>query len=112
MVVDAYDGDVDFYVFGTDDPLIQAWDKMLPGFLKPWQEMPKPLLDHIRYPADLLLIQGMVYAKYHMKDPTVFYNQEDLWVRATEKYLDRTQPVEPYYIMWALPETNDCFPLC
>jgi uncharacterized membrane protein (UPF0182 family) len=38
-----------------------------------------------------------------MTDPTVFYNQEDLWVRATAKYYNRVQPVEPYYIMWQLP---------
>ena len=38
-----------------------------------------------------------------MADPEVFYNQEDLWVRATEKYYARVQPVEPYYVMWQLP---------
>jgi uncharacterized membrane protein (UPF0182 family) len=54
----------------------------------------------------MLLLQGLVHAKYHMTDPTVFYNQEDLWVRATEKYYNRVQPVEPYYIMWELPETD------
>jgi hypothetical protein len=48
----------------------------------------------------MLLIQGLVYAKYHMTDPTVFYNQEDLWIRATEKYYSEVIPVEPYYIMW------------
>jgi uncharacterized protein len=103
VVVDAYHGSVDFYVFDEGDPLIQTWGRIVPGLLKPWQEMPRPLLEHIRYPADLLLVQGIVYAKYHMLDPTVFYNQEDLWVRATEKYFDRVQPVEPYFIMWELP---------
>jgi hypothetical protein len=65
--------------------------------------MPKDLLAHIRYPAELLLTQGLVYEKYHMLDPTVFYNQEDLWVRATAKYYSQIQPVEPYYIMWQVP---------
>jgi hypothetical protein len=55
----------------------------------------------------MLLVQGLVYAKYHMTDPTVFYNQEDLWIRATEKYYNQVQPVEPYYIMWELPETDE-----
>jgi uncharacterized membrane protein (UPF0182 family) len=104
VVVDAYNGTVDFYMFDQEDPLIQTWNNIVPGLMKPWQEMPKSLLEHIRYPADLLLVQGIVYAKYHMMDPTVFYNQEDLWVRATEKYYDQVQPVEPYYIMWQLPE--------
>ncbi len=107
VVVDAYNGSVDFYMFDGEDPLIQTWNKVVPGLLKPWQEMPQGLLEHIRYPEDMLLIQGVVYAKYHMQDPTVFYNQEDLWVRATEKYYDRIQPVEPYYIMWELPEEEE-----
>ncbi len=55
----------------------------------------------------MLLIQGLVYAKYHMNDPTVFYNQEDLWIRATEKYYDQVRPVEPYYVMWELPGSDD-----
>jgi hypothetical protein len=48
-----------------------------------------------------------MYAKYHMTDPTVFYNQEDLWIRATEKYYNDVQPVNPYYIMWQLPKTHN-----
>ena len=61
---------------------------------------------HVRYPQDFLLVQGLVYAKYHMRDPAVFYNQEDLWVRATEKHYDRVQPVEPYYVMWERPGSD------
>jgi hypothetical protein len=102
-VVDAFDGSVDFYVFEPDDPVIQVWSKIFPDLLKDRQEMPHALLQHVRYPKDMLLVQGLVYAKYHMSDPTVFYNQEDLWIRATEKYYNEVQPVQPYYIMWELP---------
>jgi uncharacterized membrane protein (UPF0182 family) len=69
--------------------------------------MPQALAEHVRYPKDMLLIQGLVYSKYHMTDPTVFYNQEDLWVRATEKYYNHVQPLEPYYIMWELPGSDE-----
>ena len=105
-VIDAYNGSVDFYVFTPDDPVIQVWDRVFPGLFKPRSEMPGELDSHIRYPADLLLAQGLVYAKYHMTDPNVFYNQEDLWVRATEKYYSNVQPVEPYYVMWE-PQNSD-----
>ncbi len=105
-VVDAFDGHVDFYVFEPRDPIIQVWQRILPGVFKPEQEMPKELRRHVRYPRDFLLTQGLVYAKYHMRDPEVFYNQEDLWVRATEKHYDRVEPVEPYYIMWELPRSD------
>jgi uncharacterized protein len=105
-VVDAYDGTVKFYIMDEKDPIIKVWSKIFPGLFKSRSEMPKPLLEHIRYPADMLLAQGTVYQKYHMTDPTVFYNQEDLWVRATAKYYNRVQPVEPYYIMWQEPSTS------
>ncbi len=105
-VVDAYNGSVEFYVFEPDDPLIRAWTGVFPGMFRARAEMPEALLAHVRYPADMLLMQGLVYAKYHMTDPVVFYNQEDLWVRATEKYYGQTQPVQPYYIMWEAPGSD------
>ena len=105
VIIDAYDGSVNFYIMDDKDPIIKVWSKIFPGLFKTRDEMPKSLLAHIRYPADMLLAQGTVYQKYHMTDPTVFYNQEDLWVRATAKYYNRVQPVEPYYIMWQVPGT-------
>jgi uncharacterized membrane protein (UPF0182 family) len=106
-VVDAFNGTVTFYVFESDDPLIKAWQGVFPSLFKNRDEMPREILNHIRYPSDMLLIQGAVYSKYHMTDPAVFYNQEDLWVRATEKYYGGSQPVQPYYIMWEPPESDE-----
>jgi uncharacterized membrane protein (UPF0182 family) len=107
VVIDAYNGNTDLYIFEEDDPLVQVYNKIFPGLLKNKSEMSESLKKHIRYPADMLLVQGMVYAKYHMQDPTVFYNQEDLWIRATEKYYSNVQPVEPYYIMWKPPGSDE-----
>ncbi len=106
-VVNAFDGSVAFYIFDEEDPVIQVWDRIFPGLMQPRSQMPGPLVSHVRYPAEYLLMQGLVYAKYHMSDPEVFYNQEDLWIRATEKYYGDVQPVEPYYIMWQLPESRE-----
>ncbi len=106
VVINAYNGKVNFYIMDKNDPIIQVWDKILPGLFKTEAQMPKALLAHIRYPVDMLLIQGLIFEKYHMTDPTVFYNQEDLWTRATEKYYSSTEPVEPYYIMWQVPGTD------
>jgi uncharacterized membrane protein (UPF0182 family) len=105
-VVDAYHGEVSFYLFEPADPIIQVWQRIFPELFKPMEQMPAGLRAHVRYPSTLLLVQGLVYTKYHMTDPAVFYNQEDLWVRATEKYYQRVQPVEPYYVMWKLPGTE------
>ncbi len=104
-VINAYDGTVNFYIMDQDDPIIKVWSNIFPDLFKSKNEMPKDLLAHLRYPIDMLLTQGLVYEKYHMTDPTVFYNQEDLWIRATDKYYSQVQPVEPYYIMWQQPGT-------
>ncbi|MCW8814160.1 MAG: UPF0182 family protein, partial [Chlorobium sp.] len=106
VVVDAFNGSVDFYIFDEKDPLIKVWSKIFPGMFKSKEQMPTDIRDHVRYPIDFLLVQGLMYAKYHMTDPTVFYNQEDLWIRATEQYYGQVQPVAPYYIMWQLPGTS------
>ncbi|MEJ2688468.1 MAG: UPF0182 family protein [Deltaproteobacteria bacterium] len=105
-VVDAYEGTVSFYVFAPQDPLIRVWREIFPHLFKDRREMPPSLARHIRYPSDLLLVQGLVYAKYHMIDPRVFYNQEDLWVRATEKYYSRIRPLSPYYVIWVQPGSD------
>ena len=106
-VVDAFNGSVTFYVFDPEDPLIQVWQRIFPKLFAAGKKMPDALRAHVRYPRDFLLTQGLVYAKYHMTDPAVFYNQEDLWMRATEKYYAAVQPVEPYYVMWQPPGSKN-----
>ncbi len=106
-IVDAYDGTVSLYVFEPSDPIVQVWSKIHPGLFRPMEDMPADLRAHVRYPETLLHTQGIVFSKYHMTDPSVFYNQEDLWVRATEKYYDEIRPVEPYYVMWQAPGSNE-----
>ncbi|TNF86771.1 MAG: UPF0182 family protein, partial [Gammaproteobacteria bacterium] len=105
-VVDAYDGTVDLYVFEPEDPIIRAWQSALPGMFKARHEMPASIRAHVRYPQDLLLAQGLIFARYHMTNPEVFYNQEDVWVRATEKHYSAIKPVEPYYVMWEQPGSD------
>jgi uncharacterized membrane protein (UPF0182 family) len=106
-VVDAYDGTVDLYVFDEEDPIVTVWRRAFPELLQDHTAMPEGLRAHVRYPHAFLLAQGAVYAKYHMTDPDVFYNQEDLWVRATEKYYADVLPVEPYYVMWRHPDSEE-----
>jgi len=107
VVVNAYNGEVNFYIYNEDDPIVQVWDQIFPGVLKDKSQMPEPLRSHVRYPIDKLMVQGLMYAKYHMTEPTVFYNQEDLWVRATEKYHNTIKPVDPYYVMWERPGSQE-----
>ena len=106
-VVDAYTGKVKLYVYEPDDPVLQVWRNIFPDLFTPKDEMPETLRRHVRYPSSFLLLQGLVYSKYHMTNPEVFYNQEDLWVRATERYYANVEPVEPYYVLWQLPDSDE-----
>jgi uncharacterized membrane protein (UPF0182 family) len=106
VVINAHSGKPKFYVYNDDDPIINVYQKIFPKMFKAKNKMPESLQKHVRYPIDKLMVQGQVYAKYHMTDPRVFYNQEDIWVRATEKYYNTIKPVDPYYIMWERPEKD------
>ncbi|HEV2358848.1 MAG TPA: UPF0182 family protein [bacterium] len=97
-VVDAYDGTVRLYVVDPADPLIRTYDKIYPGVLRPFREMPADLAAHVRYPVDLFTVQADVFATFHMRDPRVFYNREDLWGIPRELFGGSPQPVEPYYV--------------
>jgi uncharacterized membrane protein (UPF0182 family) len=83
IVLDAYDGSVDYYLFDAEDPVVRAYDRMYPGLFKSSDSMPAGLKSQVRYPQDLFNIQMEMYAKYHQTDPEVFYQQEDTWEFAT-----------------------------
>ena len=93
IVVDALDGDVDFYISDPSDAIIQAYSNAYPGLFKNLDEMPTELKQHLRYPRDLYYLQMKVFAKYHQQSPELFYEQAETWQFANV----RDQPVRPYY---------------
>ena len=103
VVVDAYTGDTDFYVADPEDPIIKTWQRIFPAMFKPMSAMPAELRTHIRYPEDFFLIQADTFRTYHMTDPQVFYNREDLWGFPRENYAGQTVPMSPYYVIMRLP---------
>jgi uncharacterized membrane protein (UPF0182 family) len=103
VVVDAYNGSVNFYVADPTDPIIRAWAKVFPRLLKPIEQLPASLRSHIRYPIDLFSIQSERLLIYHMTDPQVFYNREDQWQVPNEIYGSQSRPVEPYFLITNLP---------
>lgn len=103
VAIDAYNGDMIFYVVDDQDPLIQTYAAIFPDLFSPLDEMPDALRAHVRYPEGLFIIQGQMNNAYHMLDSTVFYNQEDLWAVAHEIYAGSDQPMEPYYVTMKLP---------
>jgi uncharacterized membrane protein (UPF0182 family) len=102
-VVDAYHGSVTFYRADDEDPLIRAYAAAFPGLLRPLAEMPADLRAHLRYPAGLFAVQSRMYATYHMQDPRVFYNKEDLWSIPRRSDGRQEREMDPYYTIMRLP---------
>ena len=108
VVIDAYNGNVTFYAFDNNDPILTAWRRIFPSLFRDASEMPAGLHQHIRYAEDLFQVQSQVYALYHMTNPEVFFNREDLWTVATETSLDAdgnqaSQPMQPNFVLMKLP---------
>jgi uncharacterized membrane protein (UPF0182 family) len=78
-VVDAYNGTVNFYLADENDPLIRTYARIFPGLFRPLTAMDADLRTHIRVPPMLFNVQARIYAVYHMTDPQVFFNREDVW---------------------------------
>jgi uncharacterized membrane protein (UPF0182 family) len=108
-IIDAYDGTTTFYVFDNEDPIIAAYRGVFPSLFKDESAMPPAMRQHVRYPELMLQLQAAVYGLYHMTDPGVFYNREDLWSVATEGGEINTsgqgtaQTMEPNFVLMTLP---------
>ena len=108
VVIDAYNGTTSFYVFDPSDPIITAYRNVFPELFKDASTMPTDLRKHVRYPELLLRLQAAAYGLYHMTDPGVFYNREDLWTVASEVGMtssgdQATQPMDPNFVLMKLP---------
>lgn len=108
VVIDAYNGTTNFYVFDSEDPLIAAYRATFPSLFRDASQMPADLREHIRYPETLLRAQGDVYGLYHVQNARVYFQQEDAWSIAQQASLDsqnkkQNQPIDPYFVLMQLP---------
>ena len=103
VVIDAYDGTVQFYVVDDADPILATYRHIFPDLFIPRSDTPPEVKAHFRYPLDLFKLQAQMYLAYHMDNPEVFYNREDLWDLPQQVYEDSQQVMEPYYMMVKLP---------
>ena len=108
IVVNAFNGDIDFYLWDSSDPIAVTYSRIFPDMFVNADEMPQSLKDHMRFPQGLFSVQASKYIKYHMEEPELFYGNEDLWALPQEKFgqSDTLQLVEPYYVIMRLPEEN------
>jgi uncharacterized membrane protein (UPF0182 family) len=103
VVVNAYDGTMTFYLIEPDEPIAAAYSRIYPVLFQPFSAMPDFLKQHLRYPTDFFSVQADIYRTYHMTDPSIFYNKEDVWAWPEEVFFNETQRIEPYYVLMSLP---------
>jgi uncharacterized membrane protein (UPF0182 family) len=103
VIVDSYNGTVEYYVVDPDDPILQTYAKIFPGVFRPLSELSDSLRAHLRYPETMFRIQTEMLNVFHMTNPIVFYNKEDKWEVAKEMYLSAPINVDPYYVIMKLP---------
>ncbi len=106
IIVDAYNGTMQFYVNDENDPIVKTYAKIFPKLFKPLNEMNTDLRSHLRYPQTLFSVQAAIYQKYHMQDAQVFYNQEDLWTIPRQIMDGKQIPMVPYYTIMKFPDSK------
>ncbi|MFP5319225.1 MAG: UPF0182 family protein [Acidimicrobiia bacterium] len=125
VAIDAYHGDVTFYLVDRDDPIAAAYARAFPRLFTAGDEVPPALRAHFRYPEDLFRIQTNMWGRYHIGDPNEFYSQSDRWNIAQDPGSAGVAPgaaavgaapagqgpapdpgsrrMEPYYLLMRLP---------
>jgi uncharacterized membrane protein (UPF0182 family) len=108
VVIDAYNGEVTYYKF-ADEPMVNTYEKMFPDLLTDKDDMPEGLKAHTRYPQDFFDLQANVYQEYHVDNPLVFYNGEDIWQIANEKYMNvsGSSLMGSKYVTFKLPDSDE-----
>lgn len=107
VVIDAYDGTLDFYIVDESDPILGTYRQIFPDLFRANDETSVAVWPHFRYPNDLFTVQAQMYRAYHMTNPEVFYNREDIWRFPTQVYEEQDQVrMEPYYVIMRLPGSN------
>jgi len=108
VTVDGVTGETQFYRVEEDDPLLEAWSRVFPSLLRPFEEMPSPLQAHILYPRELLEVQAGVLLQYHQGTAPRLHGQQDVWAIPQElSQGSRPVPYVPEYGAYRLPGEDD-----
>ncbi len=102
--VDSYDGTVTLYAWDDVDPVLKTWAKAFGSTLRPKSEMPKELVEHLRYPEDLFKVQRDLISQYHVAEARAFYTKEDFWGVPDDPNAARAGiPQPPFYLLLRVP---------
>ena len=108
VLVDAYNGTVDFYIMDKTDPIVMAYQKMYKDLFKDGDIIPTSISKYFVYSEYLYNVQAEILKIYHNVTEDVLYRGDDIWDYATYSTTTKTSAVkkiEPYYTM--VKENNE-----
>ena len=102
VLVDSYDGTMQFYITDRTDPIVMAYWNMYPSLFEDLNaEIPEDISKHFVYPEYLYNIQADILKQYHQVQPEVLYRSDDVWDTAKENTSQVTTlvgtDINPYY---------------
>ena len=80
VLIDAYDGTMQFYITDRTDPIAMAYRNIYPNlFMDLDAQIPEDISEHMVYPQLLYNIQADMLSMYHNVQTEVLYRNDDLW---------------------------------
>ena len=102
VLIDPYNGTLEFYIMDKTDPIIMAYQNMYPELFKDGDTIPTSITSHFVYSEYLYNVQAEILKIYHNVTEDVLYRGDDIWAYATYSTITKTSAVtkiEPYYTM-------------
>ena len=84
VLIDAYNGTIEFYITDRTDPIVMAYNNIFKGLFTE-KEIPQDISKHFIYPEFLFNIQVEILNRYHKVQPDVLYRADDVWNIGTHK---------------------------
>ncbi len=113
VIVNAYNGEMKFYITDKNDPIISAYKKIYPSMFEE-NEIPKEIQKQLKYPELLYNVQAEMLRVYHNVKEDVLYRNGDIWALATYGKTNskiKNTTLEPYYTMLKTPDGENKFGL-
>ena len=102
VIVDSYNGTINFYITDYTDPLIMAYNKVYPTLFKNSKDIPEDIVKHFTYSKYLYDIQSEILKYYHNVTEDVLYRGDDVWNYArfsSKKVSGIESTIDSYYTM-------------
>ena len=113
VLIDAYDGTINFYITDKSDPIVMAYRNIYPELFMDLDEtIPEDISSHFIYPKFLYEVQASMLERYHNVSTDVLYRSDDVWEIAKTSNNNTLNTAkgttqEPYYTMLKTVEEDE-----